>query len=195
MSFSCFLPLANCLTELRLPQTQRRALINFRMPSADITSCESASKHSGAIVEHIIKRRLAYVINKKERGEVEEAKRGEQRRANNTEPKSNEPLWPAACADLYASFRVFRAEPNCVLSPCPFMNRSSTHTHTRTGTRTHIRRWRLSRRWSRRWRWNGRRSAASDISRRVYWHDIWIWQSDMDNFIGSWKALSLRWLT
>jgi len=33
--------------------------------------------------------------------------------------------------------------------------------------------------------------CACDISRRVYGHDIWIWQSDMDNFIGSWKALSL----
>lgn len=70
LSFFCFLSLANRLPELRLPQSQGRALINFRIPSADITSCESASKHSGAIVEHIIKRRLAYVINKKERGET-----------------------------------------------------------------------------------------------------------------------------
>lgn len=76
--------------------------INFRIPFGVRALHHVEFKHLGAIVEHIIKRRLAYVINVRQT-------RANRRSLMNLDALS---FWPAACADLYASWSsvVFRTD-------------------------------------------------------------------------------------
>lgn len=149
-------------------------------------------KHFWSIVEHIIKRRLAYVINVRPNGSVK----------SRMESLMNQLrvliymrlfvlvcllllllllFWPGQIVfchrhtetEVLKSFD--RALKLRLCAGSDFRLQYSMLCHTAYSSFS--------------------RDRPCDISRRVYdasiGHDIWIWQSDMDNFIGSWKALSL----